>query len=418
MYAETQPDPTTAPRPPRKPRLRRLATLAAAGGLVVATATGVGYAVGTRGPATASQATADPGLASQSDGSGWSYGTPDTGQSGGYGDQGSPFGGDQSFGDQSFGDQSQQGGSSDGSQSSDATTQASGAELTGLTRIVSTNTYTGSVGVGTGMVLTSDGEVVTNHHVVEGATSVKVTVMSTGDTYTGRVVGTDSADDVAVVDLEGASGLDTVATDTAGVSVGDAVTAVGDGNGTEEYLSAATGSVTATDQPVTTQAEGTASGESLTGMIEISSDVVPGYSGGATYDANGDVVGMTTAATNNTNDPDGYAIPISKVLSVAGDLAQGVRNADYDYGQPAFLGIGLGDGTAVQGAYDGTPAADAGIGAGDQITAVGGVAVDTATQLRAAIASHSPGDDVSVTWTDSSGSSHTETITLANGPVA
>ena len=414
MYAETQPELTTTPPPPRKPRLRRLATLAAAGGLVVATATGVGYAAGTRGPATSSQAAAQPGLASQSDGYGWSSGSPDSGQSDGYGDQGSPFGGDQSFGDQS-----QQGGSSDGSsQSSDSTSQASGSELTGLTRVVSTNSYTGSVGVGTGMVLTSGGEVVTNHHVVEGANSIKVTVMSTGETYTARVVGTDSADDVAVLDLEDASGLDTVATDTDGVTVGDAVTAVGDGNGTEEYLSAATGSVTATDQPVTTQAEGTASGESLTGMIEISSDVVPGYSGGATYDADGEVVGMTTAATSNTDDPDGYAIPISKVLQVAGDLTDGVSNADYVYGQPAFLGIGLGSGTAVQGAYDGTPAADAGIGAGDQITSVGGIAVDTATQLRAAIASHSPGDDVSVTWTDSSGSSHTETITLANGPVA
>ena len=413
MYAETQPEPTTTPPPPRKPRLRRIATLAAAGGLVVAAATGVGYATGTRGPANTSQATAQSGLASQSDGYGWSYGSPDSGQSGGYSDQGSPF-----SGDQSFGDQSQQGDSSDGRQSSDSTSQASVSELTGLTRIVSSNSYTGTVGVGTGMVLTSDGEVVTNHHVVEGATSIKVTVMSTGATYTGRVVGTDSADDVAVLDLEDASGLDTVAADTDGITVGDAVTAVGDANGTEEYLSAATGSVTATDQPVTTQAEGTASGESLTGMIEISSDVVPGYSGGATYDSDGEVVGMTTAATSNTNDPDGYAIPISKVLQVAGDLTDGVNNADYVYGQPAFLGIGLGSGTAVQGAYDGTPAADAGIGAGDQITSVGGIAVDTATQLRAAIASHSPGDDVSVTWTDSSGSSHTVTITLANGPVA
>ena len=122
------------------------------------------------------------------------------------------------------------------------------------------------------------------------------------------------------------------------MTVGEQVTALGDGNGTEEYLSAATGSVTATDQPVTTQAEGTASGESLTGMIEISSDVVPGYSGGATVDADGEVVGMTTAATSNTDDPDGYAIPISKVLDVAGDLTQGVQDADYDYGQPAFLG--------------------------------------------------------------------------------
>ncbi len=413
MYPETQPEPTSSTATSRKPRLRRIATVAVVGGLVVTAATGVGYAAGNRGPTSTSQTTAQPGLASQSDGYGWSYGTPDSGQAQGYDDQSSPFGGDQSYGDQS-----QQGGSTDGSQSSDSTSQASGSQLTGLTRIVSTNSYTGSEGVGTGMVLTADGEVVTNHHVVEGATSIKVTVMSTGDTYTARVVGTDSADDVAVLDLEDASGLDTVATDTDGVTVGENVTAVGDGNGTEDHLSAATGSVTATDQPVTTQAEGTASGESLTGMIEISSDVVPGYSGGATYDDDGEVVGMTTAATSGTNDPDGYAIPISTVLKVAGDLTDGASNADYDYGQPAFLGIGLGSGTTVEGAYEGTPAADAGIAAGDQITSVGGIAVDTATQLRAAIASHSPGDDVSVTWTDSSGSSHTESVTLANGPVA
>jgi S1-C subfamily serine protease len=396
MYADTQPEPTTTPQPPRKQRIRRFAALAAAGGLVVATATGVGYAAGNRGPSTTPQATAQPGLASQNDGYGWSYGAPVPGQSDGTDDQTSPL----------------------GSQSSDSTTQASGSQLTGLTRIVSTNSYTGSVGVGTGMVLTADGEVVTNHHVVEGATSVEVTVMSTGETYTAKVVGTDAADDVAVLDLEDVSGLDTVATDTAGVATGDAVTAIGDGNGTEDHLSAATGSVTATDQPVTTQAEGTASGESLTGMIEISSDVVPGYSGGATVDADGEVVGMTTAATSNTNDPDGYAIPVSKVLDVASDLTQGVQDADYDYGQPAFLGIGLGSGTTVQGAYDGTPAAEAGIGVGDRITSIGSIAVDTATQLRAAIATHSPGNDVSVTWTDSAGSSHTETVTLANGPVA
>jgi S1-C subfamily serine protease len=393
MYADTQPDPKTTPQPLRKRRIRRFAVLAAAGGLVVATATGVGFAAGHRGPASTPQATAQPGLASQNDGYGWSYGAPDPGQS----TESSQF--------------------AEGSQSTDATTQASESQLTGLTRIVSTNSYTGSVGVGTGMVLTADGEVVTNHHVVEGATSVEVTVMSTGETYTAKVVGTDVADDVAVLDLQDASGLDTITTDNDGVTVGEEVTALGDGNGTEDHLSAATGSVTATDQPVTTQAEGTASGESLTGMIEISSDVVPGYSGGATVDADGEVVGMTTAATSNTNDPDGYAIPVSKVLDVAGDLTQGVQDAGYDYGQPAFLGIGLGSGTTVQGAYDGTPAAGAGIGEGDQITSIGGIAVDTATQLRAAIAAHSPGDDVSVTWTDSSGSSHTESVTLASGPV-
>jgi S1-C subfamily serine protease len=304
-----------------------------------------------------------------------------------------------------------------GSGSTDTTGTASGSQLAGLVRIVSTNSYTGSEGVGTGLVLTSDGEVVTNHHVVEGATSIKVTVMSTGTTYTSHLVGTDASDDVAVLDLDDASGLSTVSTDTDPVSVGDAVTAVGDGNGTVDHLSSATGTVIATDQPVTTQDEGTASSESLQGMIAISSDVVPGYSGGATYDADGEVIGMTTAATSNTQDPDGYAIPIARVLTVAEDLTNGVSNADYDYARPAFLGIGLASGTTVQGVYDGTPAADAGIKAGDSITSVGGVETTTATQLQAAIAQHSPGDDVKVTWTDAGGSTHSATVTLAKGPV-
>jgi S1-C subfamily serine protease len=277
--------------------------------------------------------------------------------------------------------------------------------------------YDGGEAAGTGMVLTSDGEVITNHHVVEGATSVKVKVMSTGKTYTAKVVGTDATADVAVLQLVGASGLATVTTDTAGVSTGDAVTAVGDGNGTLGYLSAATGSVLATNQSITTQSEGSASSENLTDLIQISSDVVSGYSGGATYDDQGEVVGMTTAASSGTSDVVGYAIPISQVLSIAEDLENGVKNASYDYGRPAFLGVGLGSGTTVEGVYDGTPAADAGITAGDSITRVGGLAVTTQTQLRAAVASHSPGDSVSVTWTDASGTSRTRSLTLAKGPV-
>ena len=102
--------------------------------------------------------------------------------------------------------------------------------------------------------------------------------------------------------------------DTDGVTKGEAVTAVGDGNGTVDYLSAATGTVIATHQSITTQGEGAAAGESLTDLIQISSDVVGGYSGGATYDADGEVVGMTTAASSGTTDIVGYAIPISTVL--------------------------------------------------------------------------------------------------------
>ena len=112
---------------------------------------------------------------------------------------------------------------------------------------------------------------------------------------------------------------------------------------------------------------------------------------------------MTPAAPRGTSDVAGYAIPISQVLTIAEDLENGVTNTSYDYGRSAFLWVGLGSGTTVEGVYDGTPAADAGIAAGDTITRVGGIAVTTHTQLRAAVASHVPRDSVSVTWTDASG---------------
>ena len=328
----------------------------------------------------------------------------------------SPYGYGDQFGDQGGTQGGTQGDTGGSDSSSDTTSQASGSQLTGLVRVVSTLKYDGATAAGTGMILTSDGEVVTNHHVVAGATSIEVKVMSTGKTYTASVVGTDPTADVAVLQLDGASGLDTVTTDNDAVSQGQSVTAVGDGNGTVDYLSAAAGSILATDQSITTQSEGSAEGESLTGLIEISSDVVGGFSGGATYDSQGEVVGMTTAASSGTQDVVGYAIPISTVLTIANDLESGTTGSAYNYGYPAFLGVGLGDGTIVQGVYDGTPAADSGIAAGDTITEVDGTTITNATQLHRTIAAHSPGDDVSITWTDTSGSSHTATITLGRDP--
>ena len=305
-----------------------------------------------------------------------------------------------------------------GGVSTDTTSTATGSQVRGLVRVVSTMKYAGAKAAGTGMVLTSDGEVVTNHHVVEGSTSIKVKVMSTGKTYVATVVGTDAKDDVAVLRLAGASGLSTVTPDTDGIAVGDAVTAVGDANGTVSHLTAATGRVLALQQSITTRSEGTATGERLTGLTQISSDVVSGDSGGATYDAAGKVVGMTTAASSGSSDVVGYAVPIAKVLRIAGDLESHVTSARYDYTAPAFLGVGLGrTGTTVQGVFRGTPAARAGITAGDRITAVGSTKVTTSTGLRAVIAALSPGDSVRVTWSDAQGSSHTATVTLATGAV-
>lgn len=379
--------------PPVPPRRRRLAVPAVVAALALGAAgTGIGYAaVSRQANATTAQGSTSTRMQQPALG-GW--GRP--GYAGG-GSATDPNGG--------------------GNESTDTTGTASDSQLTGLVRIVSTMKYDGAKAAGTGMVLTADGEVVTNHHVVEGATRVKVKVMSSGTTYDARVVGTDASHDVAVLQLVGASGLDTITTDSDGVTTGEAVTAVGDGNGTVHYLSAATGSVLATNQSITTQSQGSASGEQLTGLLEISSDVVSGYSGGATYDADAQVVGMTTAASSGTSDVVGYAIPIARVLHIVDALDSGIQTADYSYGYPAFLGIALGEGATVQGVYDGTPAADAGIVAGDQVTHIGGVAITSTAQLRAAITDHSPGDEVSVTWTDGSGTSHTTTVTLAQGPV-
>ena len=414
MYQSPQP-PQQPMQQPRRPR-RMLAAITVTALVTGIGGAGVGYAAAhlewrsssqasTNASAPAQQGTTSGGNGSGSDGStdgsGWSgFGNwqdslPQLGQ---------------------MPDLPYVGGGGTQSESQGSGTKASGSALTGLVRITTNLKYENGRAAGTGLVLSSDGEVVTNHHVVAGATSVKVKVMSTGRTYTARVVGTDATDDVAVLQLEGASGLDTVKTDSSGVSVGDAVTAVGDGNG-YSYLSTVSGRVLAKGQNITTQSEGAAEGEKLTGLIEMSNDVVSGYSGGATYDSQGEVVGMTTAASSGTSDIVGYAVPIGKVLHVADELEAGVSSSRYEYGYPAFLGVGLDNGTTVAGVYDGTPAAKAGIVAGDKITKVGSTSVTTRAQLRAAVASYSPGDTVSVTWTAADGASHTAMITMIKGPV-
>lgn len=413
-------DPT---RPPHRAR-RLLATATAAAVVAGVGGVGAGYAIGHGLPGRSTQTPS--GGSTQSNASagqdqvggtttvpgsgpwGWSDGQ------GGITVPGDPYGGTDGS---PFSGQAPDG----QSQSGDTTSKASGSQLTGLVRIVSTMKYDGAKAAGTGMVLTSDGEVVTNHHVVDGATSVKVKVMTTGRTYVAKVVGTDTRDDVAVLQLTGASGLSTVTPDTDGVAVGDAVTAVGDANGTVNYLSAATGSVLAENQSITTQDAGSATGERLTGLMEISSDVISGDSGGATYDVDGRVVGMTTAASSGTTDVVGYAVPIAKVMRIANDLERGVTSARYAYGYPAFLGVALGQDTTdatVQGVFKNTPAADAGLGAGDRITAIGENRVSTSAQLREAVAQLSPGTSVAISWTDTAGVSHTATVTLIDGPVA
>lgn len=301
---------------------------------------------------------------------------------------------------------------------------ATAAQQVGVVDIDTVLQYQGAEAAGTGMILTSSGEVLTNNHVIDGATSIKVTVVSTGATYTAKVVGTDPSDDVAVLQLQGASGLQTAKIgNSSDVNVGDAVTAVGNAGGAGGTPSAAQGSVVALNQTLTASNENGGNAETLTGMIEINAPVVAGDSGGPLYDSHNDVVGMDTAASSDFGYGGGqtvaYAIPISKALNIADKIESGQASSTIHIGNPAFLGVSLQDsfnGPVVGSVADGTPAASAGLQAGDVITSVDGKSVSSAQGLAATIAGHHPGDRITLGWTDASGQSHTATITLATGP--
>ncbi len=276
------------------------------------------------------------------------------------------------------------------------------------------------------MILTSNGEVLTNNHVVNGATSIKVTVVSTGATYNATVVGTDPTEDVAVVQLQNASGLQTAKTaDSSKVQAGDAVTAVGNAGGVGGTPSAATGSVIATGQSLTASDENGSNAETLNDMIQIDADVQAGDSGGPLYNSSDKVIGMDTAASSSSSfgyssqPVEAYAIPINRALSIADQIESGHETSTIHIGAPAFLGVGLQDstnGAVVTNVASGSPAEQAGLAAGDVITSLGGKSVDSAQALSTAIAAHNPGDHVTLGWTDQSGQSQSASVTLIAGP--
>ena len=171
-----------------------------------------------------------------------------------------------------------------------------------LVDVVSTEGDQGAVAAGTGIVLTSNGTVLTNNHVIRGATSIKVTDVGNGRSYTAKVVGYDATKDVAVIQLQNASGLTTANLgDSSSVQSGDSVTALGNAGGKGGTPSVATGTVTALNQGITASDEGSgANSEQLTGLIETNADIQPGDSGGALVNSYGQVIGMNTAASSGT----------------------------------------------------------------------------------------------------------------------
>jgi S1-C subfamily serine protease len=422
-----------------------------------------------------------------------------------------------------------QGGSTAGHATTSSTTTLTTAQIAakvdpGLVDVISTLGDQSATAEGTGIVLTSTGEVLTNNHVIDGATSVKVIDIGNGKTYTATVVGYDKTKDVAVLRLQNASGLQTAPLgDSSSVTVGASVTALGNAEGKGGTPSVASGQVTALNQSITASDEGSSTNsEQLTGMIQSNAPIEPGDSGGSLVNSSGQVIGMDTAASSASDSPSSqadtpgangssgdsgtgssgtgssgtttatqaFSIPINTAVTIAQEIVAGDASSTIHIGATGFLGIevapadssstgssstggsgdggfggygstggygdggygstgGYGDGgygstggfgstggssdggfgstggsgtttsgATVEGTLSGSPAATAGLAAGDVITSVAGQTVTDPTQISTILSSDHPGDKVNVTWTDTSGASHTASITLASGPAA
>lgn len=286
--------------------------------------------------------------------------------------------------------------------------------------IVDINTVTTSgKASGTGQILTSDGEVLTNNHVVDGSTSISVLIAGRKSNFTAHVIGVAPAQDVALIQIEGVSGLPTVTiAPSSSVKVGDPVLAIGNALGVGGLPSVTTGHVVALDQTITAS-EGNGVSEQLEGMIQSDAPIQPGDSGGAIVNSAGQVVGMITAGdvqglrtqVSTVN----YAVPTDTAISYVNKIRSGVASADVVYGQVGFMGVSVRNaspGAQVVTVQPGSPAESAGIAPGAVITKVGGTTIANSAALGTAIRSHKAGDRVSVTWTDQSGN-HTATLTLA-----
>jgi len=290
---------------------------------------------------------------------------------------------------------------------------------------------------GTGIVLSANGLVLTNNHVINGATEISAVDIGNGKTYTATVVGYDRSHDVAVIQLQNASGLTTAPIgSSAGVAAGDSIVAIGNAGGVGGAPSVAGGTVTALNQSITASSDDGTS-EQLTNLIQVAANIQPGDSGGPLVNAAGQVVGMDTAASQGfqmdqngqaTGGGQGFAIPIDQAMSIQKQITAHQASATVHIGDSALLGVQLAqpqsgrgrraqatNGAVVSGLLSGSPAEAAGIVAGDVVTSINGQAVDSANTLTNLLTTFHPGDRVTVGVLTVSGQ-QSVAVTLAKGP--
>ena len=288
--------------------------------------------------------------------------------------------------------------------------------------------YSHATAEGTGMVISSSGLVLTNNHVIDEATSVSATLVTSGKTYTAKVLGYDSTDDVALLQLDGASGLKTVTlSDSSKAKVGEAVLALGNAGGRGGLPSTAQGTIQALNQSIEASDSGAGTTEKLHGMIETNAPIEEGDSGGPLVNGSGQVVGMDTAANSSSSGFGGYsaattgfAIPINTAISIANQINAGKASSTVHIGLAGFMGVNVADASSPSGCtsggdgfggvggssspvssgalicqvYPNSPASAAGLASGDVITSVNGTTITSADGLTDLTASVAPGRPV------------------------
>jgi S1-C subfamily serine protease len=331
----------------------------------------------------------------------------------------------------------------------------------GVVDVTANLQYLQEAAEGTGFVIdAAAGLVLTNNHVIDGATSVMVTPVMSGKSYSARVLGYDRTDDVALLQLPGVTGLKAVTIgNSRPVSAGTPVLAIGNEAGQGGSPTVAPGVISGLDRTIVASDQSSGLIETLHGMMQTSADVRPGDSGGPLADAAGRVIGIDTAAGGGTV-YSGYAIPINHAMPIARQIAAGQPSTRIQIGLPAFLGVLVpvstssdpqrqareerrqtvtvsssgsgctnGDTTAipasiapapsgalVDGVLCGTAAASAGIFAGDVITSIGGRAVTSPGSLTALVDRYPAGSKAPLAWVSPGGSQHTAVVTLNAGP--
>ena len=306
----------------------------------------------------------------------------------------------------------------------------------GLVDVVTTLGYQHGEAAGTGLVLTSSGEVLTNNHVIDGATSIRVTDVGNGRTYPARVVGYDHSHDIAVLQLQGASGLKTVTLgNSSSAAAGQKVVALGNAGGKGGTPSVATGRIASLGASITASDASAGTSERLTGLIHHDAGIQPGDSGGPLVNTAGQVIGINTAASSGFQIQAGhtqaFAIPINRAVSIASQIEAGTASATVHIGATGLMGVEVmsagnaaasgvpaGSGAAMAAVIPNSPAAGAGLTGGDVINSVDGQRVSSPSALQSALGQHHPGDSVRISWADTAGQTHSATVVLITGPAA